>query len=388
VLEPRHAVSPIRPMLRWAEFIQAEVLAIDLDARRVTVQLEGAESHELEYDHLVLALGGVTNTSMIKGSLEHAMTFKTLGDAIFVRNHVIQRFEHADVEPDPARKRAALTFVIIGAGFVGVELQGELTEFVENVARVYRHIKPDEIRFELIEAGPRIMPEFEESMAEYAAKILRRRGVSIRTNTKVAALEEGEVHLADGAPMIEADTIVLATGVTPAPILATLPLEKNRKGAVVVDSSMRVRNRPGVWALGDCASIPSPDGKPYPPLAQHALREARVLAENITATISGNENAVRPFEYKTIGLLAGLGHFKGVGRIRQFRFRGFFAWWVWRSYYLFQMPRWPRRLRVMIDWTVALFFKNDVVQLDLLPNRALPRERDLPVGAKPDATQT
>jgi NADH dehydrogenase len=360
VLEPRHAVTPIRLMLRRSQFVQAKIENIDLAARRVRICLEHEEPQDLFYDHLVLALGGITNTTAIAGA-QHALTFKTLGNAIHLRNHVIQRFEHADVEPDPARKRAALTFVIIGAGFVGVELQGELTDFVEHVRRVYRNVAKDEIRLELIEAGPRIAPEFDEDMSAYARSILNERGVNVRLGTPVDHVEPGAVHLA-GKEVISADTIVL-TGVVPAPIIAVLPVKKTRKGAVVVDAMMRVKDRPGLWALGDCASIPSPTGKPYAPLAQHALREAKVLASNIAASIQGRE--LRPFTYETMGMLAALGRQKGIGRIRKLRVRGFLGWWVWRSYYLLQMPRWSRRLRIMIDWTVALFFGNDVVQLDL-----------------------
>jgi NADH:quinone reductase (non-electrogenic) len=361
VLEPRHAVSPIRLLLKRAQFMQAEIQQIDLDARQVTARFEGGELQHIEYDHLVLALGGITNTKAVAGS-EHAQTFKTLADAINLRNHTIRRFEHADVEREADRRRAALTFVVIGAGFVGVELAGELSEFVENVARYYRNVDRKEIRLELIEAGPRIAPEFEESMSDYAASVLKRRGVNIRTSASVNRIEPNAIHFANGE-VIRADTIVLATGVLPAPILASLPVEKTRKGAVAVDAMMRVKDRPGVWALGDCASIPSPSGKPYPPLAQHALREAKLLAANIVATIRGGE--VRPFIYETIGLLTALGRYKGIGRIRKLRLRGFAAWWAWRSYYLFQMPRWSRRLRIMIDWTVALLFKNDVVELEM-----------------------
>jgi NADH dehydrogenase len=372
VLEPRHAVSPIRLMLNRAQFMQAEIEKIDLDARHIAGRLEGGELQHIEYDHLVLALGGVTNTKAVAGS-ENAQTFKTLADAIQLRNHTIRRLEHADVERDADRRRAALTFVVIGAGFVGVELTGELSEFVENVARYYRNVDWRETRIELIEAGPRIAPEFDESMSQYAASVLSRRGVNIRTSANVDRIEPDAVHFANGQ-MIRADTIVLTTGVLPAPILASLPVERTRKGAVVVDAMMRVKDRAGVWALGDCASIPSPSGKPYPPLAQYALREAKVLAANIVATIRGGE--LRPFVYETIGLLTALGRYKGIGRIRKLRLKGFAAWWVWRSYYLFQMPRWSRRLRIMVDWTVALLFKNDVVELEMNRDLLEPKQRN------------
>lgn len=363
ILEPRHSVAPLRPMFRRTRFVEAEVLSIDLAARRVNVQIEGGDPHDVEYDYLVIALGGVTNTTVIPGS-ETALTFKTLGDAMFVRNHIIQRFERADAERDPARKRAALTFVMVGAGFVGVELVAEVTEFLPNVARHYPNVRKEEIRVEIIEAGPRIAPEFEEPMSRYIEKVLRQRGVNIRDKTFVDRLEPTRVHLR-GGETIDAQTILLAAGVSPSPLVAALPLEKSKKGAVVVEPTLRVKSRKELWALGDCASIPSPSGKPYPALAQHALREARVMAENLTTVLRhGDDALLHAFEYETIGLLAALGHYRGVARIRNVRLYGFVAWWVWRSYYLMQMPHWSRRIRIMIDWTVALFFRNDVVQLD------------------------
>jgi NADH dehydrogenase len=361
VLEPRHAVNPIRLMLRHTNFVQAEVQRIDLDAKQVHVAIEGGDVHAISYDHVVLALGGVTNTAFIPGS-ETALTFKTLGDAIFFRNHVIQRFERADVEPDPVNKRKTLTFVFVGAGFVGVELVGEMTEFLRNVGRAYRNIRNDEIRLELIEAGKRVAPEFEEPMSRYIEKVLKGRGVNIRDNTFVDRIEPTRVHLR-GGETIDAETIVLAAGVAPSPLVRELPLEKSKRGAVAVEPTLRVKGRTDVWAIGDCASIPSPSGQPYPPLAQHALREAKVLAHNLVAVVR-QSGELKPFVYETIGLLAALGHYRGVGRIRRLRLRGFIAWWVWRSYYLMQMPQWSRRIRIMIDWTVALLFRNDVVQLD------------------------
>lgn len=371
ILEPRHAVNPIRPLLRTARFIEAEVQRIDVDSRSVSVRPAGStESVDLGYDHLVVALGGVANTSIVPGA-DRALTFKTLGDAIYLRNHVIRLFEWADVEADPKRKQAQLTFVIVGGGLVGVELMGELTTFVNNVSTLYKHVDAREVRFEMIEAGPKIAPEFDNNLAEYSADVLRRRGVKIRTNTRVKAIYPDRVELPDGES-IDSQTIVAATGVTPSPLLQTIALEKDRKGRIRTDETMRARGRDNVWALGDCAEIPDPSGKPYPPLAQHALREAGRLAKNITAVIRGAQP--EPFVYETKGTLAALGHFKGAGRVYKFNIHGLLAWWVWRSYYLFQMPHWSRRLRIVIDWTVGLFFKNDVVQLDLSRGTRAPSE--------------
>lgn len=369
VLEPRHAVNPIRPLLRTAQFVEAEVQAIDLDRHEVSIRPAGnGEVYALPYDHLVLALGGVNNTAVVAGA-DKAMGFKTLGDAIYLRNHVIKLFEWADIEKDPKRKQSQLTFVIVGGGLVGLELIGEMTTFIRNVAEYYKHVDPREVRFEMIEAAPHIAPEFDEKLADYSAKVLEKRGVRVRTNTKVKAIHDGRVELFDGE-IIEAQTIVAATGVLPSPLVRTLPLPKDHKGRVQTEPTMQVKDRSDVWALGDCAVIPDPSGKPYPPLAQHALREARQLAENITNVLRGVQP--KPFIYKSKGTLAALGHFKGAGIVYGVPIHGFIAWWVWRTYYVMQMPRWSRRLRIVIDWTVALFFKNDVVQLEQTRSNQLP----------------
>lgn len=361
ILEPRHAVNPIRPLLSRARFVEAEVKSVDLEAKSVSVQLASSpEAQTHGFDHLVLALGGITNLSLVPGA-EHALTFKTLGDAIFLRNQVIRLFEWADVEHDPRRKQAQLTFVIVGAGLVGLELMGELNTFARNVADLYKNVDPDTLHFELIEAGPQIAPEFDEKLANYSAEVLKKRGVTVRTNTPVKAIHPDRIELPDGQ-IIEAQTIVVATGVAPSPMLKSVNVPKDRKGRAQTEATMRVQGTDNIWALGDCASIPDANGKPYPPLAQHALREAKQLAANIDATIRGGQP--KAFVYSNKGTLAALGHFKGAGKVYGISIYGFVAWWVWRTYYLSRMPRWSRRLRIVIDWTVALFFKNDVVQLD------------------------
>ena len=366
VLEPRHAVTPIRSLLDKARFVEADVESVDLEARVVRARHGPAmRQWELPYDHLVLSLGGVPNRKLIPGS-EHALAFKTLADAIFLRNHIIDLFEQAEVESDPARKRRLLTFVLIGAGLVGVELMGELTEFTRSLTRTYKHIEYADLSFHLLEAGPNVMPEMERDLADYAVETLRRRGVHVMISTAAKRIDPSAVLLPDGSTL-DAHTILFTAGVAPNPLLATLPLPKDAKGKVIVDSTMRCKERPEIWAVGDCAHIPNPaDGKPYPPLAQHALREARVLAGNIASVIRHVKHPhLEPFIYQTLGMLASLGHYKGVGRVFKIKIRGFIAWWVWRTYYLMQMPRWERRIRIMLDWTVALFFKHDVAKLDL-----------------------
>jgi NADH dehydrogenase len=359
-LDARHCSFPIRAFLRTTRFVEAAVQGVDLERRVVHLSAEG-EQGELGYDQLVIALGGMTNRRMIPGS-EHAFTFKTLADAFLLRNHVIERFERADVEPDPARKRRELTFVVIGGGLVGVELFGELTAFADGIAPMYKHVNRDEVQFLLLEGGDRIMPEIDPKLAAYGAGVLRkRRGADIRTGAKVQAIEPGNLHLA--GETIEAETIVLAAGIVPSPVVAELPVEKDRRGRIVVDAAMRCPSHPEVWALGDCAAIPASDGRPYPSLAQHALREAKVLARNIAGVLAGRPP--EPFVYSTLGMMGSLGHSKAFGQLLGVRVRGALAWLVRRTYYLLQMPTWRRRLRILIDWAFALLFRPDVVKIDL-----------------------
>jgi NADH dehydrogenase len=381
-LDMRHCSFPVRAFLRTTRFGEATVQGIDLERRVVRVAAPG-ESGELPYDQLVLALGAQTNQKMIPGS-EYAFTFKTLADALLLRNHLIERFERADVEPDPLRKRRQLTFVIIGGGLVGVELFGELTAFADEIAALYRNVKRDEARFLLLQGGDRIMPEIDAQLADYGARVLRgRRGAEVRAHAAVRAIEPGKVHLPDET--IEAETIVLAAGIVPNPVVAGLPVEKDRRGHVVVDATMRCKSHPEVWALGDCASIPAPDGKPYPNLAQHALREAKVLARNIHAALDGRPP--RPFVYDTLGMMGSLGHSRAFGQLLKLRVRGVPAWFVRRTYYLLQMPGWRRRLRIMIDWTFALLFRPDIVKLGLDSERDL-LLRESAAGAVPVSRQT
>jgi NADH dehydrogenase len=368
-----------------ARFVEADVERIDFDRRVVHARHSpgDADVYELTYDHLVLALGGITNLKIIPGS-EHALTFKTLADAIYLRNHVIDAFESADATNDEAERRRLMSFVIIGAGLVGVELMGELTSFVRHIGRSYPGTRDTPKTFHLIEAGPKILPEMEQDLADYAQRVLVRRGVVMHASSPAKGIEPGRVHLPDGSTL-EAHTIVLSAGVAVNPLLAGFPLEKDRKGRVVVDGTMRSKSHPNVWGIGDCAVIPDPTGKPYPQLAQHALREARVLARNVTAAIQGGPT--EPFVYQTLGTLASLGDFQGVGRVMKLKVRGFIAWWVWRTYYLFQMPRFERKLRIVLDWTVALFFSFDIVKLDLFGDRH-PLRRVTPAAPAPSVIES
>ena len=405
-LDLKSCSIPIREFLRSTRFVEATVESINLDKRTVSLAAAGT-SRELAYDQLVIALGSKTNRTMIPGS-EHAFTFKTLADALLLRNYVIERFERADIETDPQRKAELLTFVIIGGGLVGVELLGELTSFVEGIVPLYEHVSRDEVHLVLLQGAMRIMPEIDPELAEYGARVLAaRRGVDVRTNVRVQAIEPHKVHMANET--IVADTIVLAAGVAPSPVIAGLPIAKDRGGRMLVEPTMRCPSHPEVWALGDCASIPGPDGKPYPALAQHALREAKVLAQNIHRVV--NEQLPQPFVHETLGMMGSLGHSMGFSQFLNLRIRGFAAWFARRTYYLFQMPGWSRRLRMLIDWTFGLFFRPDIVKVSLdtetvsivremVLRDAVPRRPDEPgmaaepdslaalVGASPDASDS
>ena len=359
-LDPRHCSFPIRAFLRTTRFVEAAVQHVDPQHQVVQIT-DGSETAELPYDQLVIALGSMTNRKMIPGS-EHAFTFKTLADAFVLRNHIIERFERADAERNPALKRRQLTFVIIGGGLVGVELFGELTAFADGITRWYPHVSRDEVRFILLEGGDRIMPEIDANLAAYGTKVLsQRHGAEIRTGTRVQEIEPGKVHLP--GETIDAATIVLAAGILPSPVLASLLVERDRRGRIVVDGTMRCQGHPNIWALGDCAAIPSPNGQLYPSLAQHAMREAKVLARNIVAVLDGQPT--KPFVYTTLGMMGSLGHYRAFGKLLHARVRGFPAWFIRRTYYLLQMPGWRRRLRIMADWTFALFFGPDIVKVSL-----------------------
>jgi NADH dehydrogenase len=359
-LDLKSCAVPIRAFLRSAHFIEATIQDIDLDAKSVHLSSAGNQ-RQLTYDQLVVALGSRTNREMIPGS-QHAFTFKTLADALLLRNHVIERFERADVEADPQRKSQLLTFVVVGGGLVGLELLGELTAFVDGVASLYKHIRRDEVRFILLQAGDRVMPEIEPTLATYGARVLAaRRGVDIRTATRVLSIEKNKVQLADET--IVAETIVLAAGVVPNPVVARSTVDKDKRGCIVVEPTMRCRSHAEVWALGDCASVPGPHGKPYPALAQHALREAKVLAKNIVEVLRGRP--AEPFIYDTVGMMGSLGHYMAFGQFLKVRLRGFPAWFMRRTYYLLQMPGWSRRLRIVVDWTFGLLFQPDIVKVGL-----------------------
>jgi NADH:ubiquinone reductase (H+-translocating) len=333
-LELRHCAQPIRAALRWARFVEATIEGVDVDRQIVRAVAADGATYDLPYDHLVIALGASTNEQMIPGS-SNAFTFKTMADALVLRNRLIEQFERADAASDPTTRRSCLTVIVIGGGLVGIELLGELSAFADDVLRFYPRLQRDEIRFVLFEAGARVLPEIDAELAVVAARVLQRRGADIRVSTPVLAIEAGRVRVAN--EIIDAGTIVLAAGIVPSAVAGAIPIEHDQRDRIAVDGTMRSRSHSNVWALGDCAAIPGPDGRTYPALAQHTVREARHLARNIQAVLNGH--APTPFVFRPLGTMASLGHTRAVARVFGFRLTGFVAWWIRRTYYLFQMPR-------------------------------------------------
>lgn len=359
-LDITHIVSPLRKLIKRGVIFVGEVESIDLEGRVVTVShARGTHRHQLPYDHLVLALGSVTNFYGIPGLSETALTMKTLGDAIALRNRLIELLEEADFECATAARHDLLTFLVAGGGFAGVETVAALNDFVREAIRFYPHLSEDIPRIVLVHAGPVILPELDPRLGAYAEKVLSARKVEIRLDTRVTGVSERGVELSDGTS-IPALTVVWTAGTSPNPILAGLPCVKEH-GRVLVDEYLEVPGWPGVWALGDCAAVPDGGaGRFHPPTAQHALRQGRVLAENLMATINGGER--KAFAFSTLGQLAAIGRRSGVAQMFGFRFSGFIAWWLWRTIYLSKLPRFERKLRVALDWTLDLFFSKDLVQ--------------------------
>ncbi|MBX9579050.1 MAG: NAD(P)/FAD-dependent oxidoreductase [Gemmataceae bacterium] len=361
-LQAKHIVYPLRAALRRTAVRQAEVRHIDLDGR-VVVAAHCAKCHEapLPYDHLVLAFGGATNFFGLPGLAEYARTMKSLADATALHAHLIDKLEHAELEDDPAARRGLLTFVVAGGGFAGVETAAQVNDFVRAAGQFYPRIDPTAVRVVLVHSGPRVLPEVSEKLSAYALGQLGRRGVEVRLGTRVKGATADRVALSTGEELA-CHTLVWAAGVAPHPLLAALDLPKGAGGRVEVDACLRSVGRPEVWALGDCAAVPDLAREGVcPPTAQHALRQGKVVADNVAAALAGGDPT--PFKYKPLGLMAGLGRRSAVAEVMGLRFSGFFAWWLWRTVYLMKLPGFERKVRVALDWTLDLFFARDIVYL-------------------------
>src|SRR5581483_990192 len=358
-LEPRHTVVPLRVMCPHAELLLGDVTAVDLEARTARLTTEAAGEQTVRWRELVLALGAVPRTVPVPGLADHALSFKSLADAINLRNHVLRELEAADAEQDEERRRAHLSFVFVGAGYAGVEALAELSDLVDDAARFYPRLRDERRRWVLVDAAPKILPEIPRRLGEYAARELQERGVEIHVGTTLESVSADEAVLGDGT-RIPTGTLVWTAGVRANPLLRELDLPLDDRGRVEVDEFLHVRGREGVWALGDCARVPNrASSEPDPPTCQHALRQARRLAKNL----SGERE---PYAYRMLGQVATLGRYKGIADVLGLRLRGFVGWFVTRSYHLYQLPLTQRRLRVVVDWTVALLFRRDIVELGML----------------------
>jgi NADH:quinone reductase (non-electrogenic) len=359
-LEPRHAVVSIRSFLRRTRFRMCEVTEVDLGRNRILARAPAGEREEIPYDHLILAPGSVTRLPEIPGLAEHGMEMKSLSDAVALRDRAVQMLETADASDDPARRRAFLHFVVVGGNFTGVEVAGEVQIFLRQAGRLYPNLRREEIRVTLVEISDRILSALDEDLARYAADRLRRRGIDIRLSSSVSRIEPGKVILA-GGEALAAHCLIWCAGIQPNPLLRTLPLALDPRGYLPCEADLRVKGLENVWAIGDCAVIPDPGGRPYPATAQHAVREGTHLAENLARLLAGRPT--RPFVYSSLGELVPLGCRTAVARVFGFKLSGFPAYFLWRSYYWLRMPGWARKFRVALDWTADLFFSRDYVQL-------------------------
>jgi NADH dehydrogenase len=362
-LEPTHISSPLRTSLRRTAVVRKRVDKIDLERRKVLLVPDAGspqKGEELTYDHLVLAVGSVPNYLDMESLENEAFDFKTLSDAIRIRNHVIDAFERADREPDPEVRRPLLTFVVAGGGFAGAELAGGLNDFVRGMLVHYPNVPEEEVQVLVLHSQERILPELSESLAAYALKRMKERGVTFKLETRVADARRGVVVL-DSDEEIRAETLVWTAGTTPNPLLKDLAVEHDKRGGVVVDENLAVPDHKGLWAVGDCAAVTdAKTGKPCPPTAQFALHEAYTLAHNIHAGVRGQP--LKPFHYKGLGTACVVGHQTGCAEIRGVRFSGLLAWMMWRAIYLSKLPGLERKVRVFVDWNIELFFPRDIVQ--------------------------
>ena len=360
-LEPQHISAPVRATLPHTRFHRADVDAIDTNAQIVHIRNSSSSPPQaLPYDHLVLALGSVPNYFGLPGMEANAFTLKSLHDATLLRNHVIAQLEKADVNQDVEERRRQLTFVVAGGGFAGTEVIAELFDLVHSVLRYYPDIHHEEPRFVLVHSRDRILPELGEKLADYALRKLRARGIEFLLNTRVAGATPEGVLVGDGE-VIGARTVVWTAGNQAPPILKELPCERNRAGAVMAEATLQVKGLTNVWVAGDCGQIPDLDreGQAFPPTAQHAIREGKAAASNIAAVMRGKPP--KALRFRTLGILVPLGHHTGVAEIRGLRFSGLLAWLIWRAIYLSLLPGLEKKVRVLFDWTIDLFFPRDIV---------------------------
>jgi NADH dehydrogenase len=358
-LEPRHVVVPLRVMCPHSDVLLGRATELDFAGGRV--QVETLEGHvTVSYRELVVALGSISRALPIPGLAEHALGFKSLADAIYLRNHVLQRLDAADAADADDHRERELTFVFVGAGYAGVEALAELSDLVRDALRYYPSLRHAPQRWVLVDAAPKILPEIPSRLGEYAAEQLTKRGVEIRIGTTLESVEQHAAQLSTGE-RFPTHTVVWTAGVKANPMLASFELPLDERGRVKVDEQLRVEDLEHVWALGDCAAVPNlaTPGAVDPPTSQHALRQARRLAKNL----AGEQ---KPYRYRMLGQVATLGRYKGIADVLGLRFTGFLGWFITRTYHLYQLPLFSRKLRVVTDWTTSLFFRRDIAELSML----------------------
>ena len=361
LLEPRHVVTPLREILDRTYLRLGAVTGHDPAARTVELRNHEGESESLRYDQLIVSVGSVSRTLPVPGLDSHAIGFKSLADAIWLRNHVVESLELANSSEDPRRRERLLTFVFVGGGYAGLEALAELQDFAADAVDRYPRARLHGMRWILIEATDRVLPEIDRKLADYALAELRGRGIEVRLGTTLESVTAEAATLSTGET-VPTRTVVWTAGVVPHPSLARLSLPLDERGRVQVDETLRVQGQEGVWALGDCAAVPEPgQGGEAPPTAQHGVRQARVVSDNVAAALRGLPP--RRYGYSSRTAFVNLGRYRAVGRIGRFTFRGFVAWWMARSYHLSQIPGTFRKVRAVIDWTVSLPFARDTAEV-------------------------
>jgi len=362
-VSPRHVVVPLRRVLRGAEIITARVTSIDHASRSAVIQpLEGS-AYKLAYDQLVMAVGGVSRTLPIPGLAEWATGFKTLEEAIQLRNRVLECLDIAESTHDGAIRARNLNFVFVGGGYAGVEALAELEDMARYASRYYRTITPDDMHFYLVEASDRILPEVGPEMGVWTLRQLRKRGIDVKLDTRLESCIGGHIVLSDGSEF-DAETLVWTAGVKASPVLAFTGLPLNERGRLKANAAMQVEGSPDAWGAGDGTAVPdltSEEGLDCAPNAQHAVRQSKVLADNIIASLRGRP--VKQYRHKYVGSVAGLGLHKGVANVYGLHFKGLIAWFMHRTYHVSRVPTFNRKVRVIADWTLALVFMREIVSL-------------------------
>jgi NADH dehydrogenase len=368
-ISPRHAVVPLRRALRKANVVAGEVARIDHGRKVATVKPIIGPAREIAYDHIIAAPGSVSRTLPIPGLREHAVGFKTIGEAIYLRNHVLERLDVAAATTDPQTRKRALTFVFVGGGYAGIEALAEMEDMAHDALKYYPELEPGDMRWVLVEATRRILPEVGPDMGAYTVQVLLRRDMDIRLDTRLESCVDGIVRLSDGDEFA-ADTIVWTAGVKPSPMLNQTDLPRDERGRVRCNARLQVVREDGsvvegAWSAGDCASVPDltsdVPGATCSPSAQHAVRQAARLADNIAAVI--REREPKDYKHKHAGSVASLGLHKGVAQVYGIKLKGLPAWFMHRTYHMSRIPSMNRKIRVVVDWSLALFLRREVVSL-------------------------